>query len=65
MVINDDAQDVSFQEDGTRQDVELKIVNLRNGKGTSKLWEEVGVLQRKEDPELNWTVSYFLLEMNQ
>lgn len=34
-------QELSFNEDGKRTDVELKILNLRDGATNTRLWEEV------------------------
>ncbi|XP_050698141.1 glutamate receptor ionotropic, NMDA 2B-like [Eriocheir sinensis] len=44
---------LSFNGDGTRQDVELKIVNLRDSTTNSKIWEEIGVWRSWEEEGLS------------
>nr|XP_053626918.1 LOW QUALITY PROTEIN: glutamate receptor ionotropic, NMDA 2B-like [Cherax quadricarinatus] len=47
------ATTLSFNPDGTRKDVELKIVNLREGTSNNKIWEEIGVWRSWEDEGLS------------
>ncbi|XP_045105631.1 glutamate receptor ionotropic, NMDA 2B-like isoform X2 [Portunus trituberculatus] len=44
---------VSFNSDGTRHDVELKIVNLRDSTPNTKIWEEIGVWRSWEEEGLS------------
>ncbi|KAK8389919.1 hypothetical protein O3P69_012846 [Scylla paramamosain] len=44
---------ISFNSDGTRQDVELKIVNLRDSTPNTKIWEEIGVWRSWEEEGLS------------
>ena len=41
-------RNISFSSDGTLKSVELKILNLRPGLGSSLVWEEIGVWKSYE-----------------
>ncbi|XP_042870861.1 glutamate receptor ionotropic, NMDA 2A-like isoform X2 [Penaeus japonicus] len=53
VTLNQHRPGVTFNVDGTRRDVELKIVNLREGTPNNKVWEEIGVWQSWEGLSIN------------